>query len=124
PFVGPHAAKKADGTTTTIGVIDSSLFEDPETGKRYFIWKEDQRGAEFPARLLRQEIRLTETGAEKLGEPEVMLVADLPHEMNVIEGPQLVRRNGELQLWYSFGQFWNDTYGVGYAVQDPETGEW
>lgn len=121
PLVKPFNTTRPDGTTETIGVLDSSLFVD-EDGKQYFVWKEDQR-AHYPSRILRQEIRLTDTGAEKLGEPEVLLVADASHELKVIEGPQLVRKDGQLQLWYSFGQYWNETYGLGYAVQDPATGE-
>lgn len=43
-------------------------------------------------------------------------------ERGIVEGPSLVHHGGSYVLFYSAGEFWNDSYHIGFAVSSSLTG--
>ncbi|MGY5766522.1 glycoside hydrolase family 43 protein [Brachybacterium sp. DNPG3] len=103
------------------GCIDPSPFRD-EDGALWLLWKNDGNARDLPSYLYAQ--RLTDDGAELVGEPTRILQQDQDWEIYTIEGPSIIREKGRYYLFYSAGEYWNESYGVGVAVADSVLGPW
>lgn len=103
------------------GAIDPSPFRD-EDGQLWLLWKNDGNAAGLPSYLYAQ--RLSEDGFELVGERIRVLERDQPWEIYTIEGPAVISHRGRYYLFYSAGEYWNESYGVGVAVADSVAGPW
>ncbi len=70
-----------------------------EDGRDYLVWKEDGNSRKLPTPLWIQP--LSADGAKLVGERRELLRNDAPWEGPVVEGPDIVRRNGWFYLFYS-----------------------
>lgn len=110
-----------------IGLIDSHIFRDPDTGERWFLWKEDwndkpQAGRRTPMLLRRLVV---ENGTTKLsGETIRAIENDLPWERNLVEGATVLKKDGKFYMFYSGGPYYNGDYVTGVARADQMTGPW
>ncbi len=103
------------------GCIDASPFRDDE-GTLWLLWKNDGNAADQDSFLFAQ--RLTEDGLSLQGERTQVLERDQDWEIYTIEGPAIIAHEGRYYLFYSAGEYWNETYGVGVAVADAVEGPW
>lgn len=110
-----------------IGVIDSHIFKDPDTGERWFLWKEDWN--DKPALNKKTPLvvqKLEWKGGEPVltGDKVTAIENDLPWERNLVEGATVVKRDGKLYMFYSGGPYYNGDYVTGVARADKMTGPW
>lgn len=103
------------------GCIDASPFRD-EDGSLWLLWKNDGNAAEQDSFLFAQ--RLSEDGLSLVGERTRILERDQDWELYTIEGPAVITHEGRYYLFYSAGEYWNETYGVGVAVAEAIDGPW
>ena len=103
------------------GCIDASPFRD-EDGSLWLLWKNDGNAADQDSFLFAQ--RLADDGLSLEGERSRILERDLAWEIYTIEGPAIITHEGRYYLFYSAGEYWNETYGVGVAVADAIDGPW
>jgi xylan 1,4-beta-xylosidase len=96
------------------GSIDGGMIRD-ENDKLFLIWKEDGNSRGLPTPIWAQP--MTEDGTQLTGEPKQILVNDVPWEGQLIEGPNIIKRNGWFYAFYAgsgcCGRECN--YGVGVA---------
>jgi beta-xylosidase len=96
------------------GSIDPSPFRDAD-GSLYLYWKNDGNSIGRPTEIWAQ--RLSPDGTRLLGAPhKTGETNDRVWEGHVVEGPTMWRHGGRYYLFYSGGNYADDTYGVGYAT--------
>ncbi|WP_172805764.1 glycoside hydrolase family 43 protein [Brachybacterium sp. P6-10-X1] len=120
PFVD-EAATPLLSTPAEGGCIDASPFRD-EDGTLWLLWKNDGNAAGQDSYLFAQP--LTASGLSLHGSRTRILERDQEWEVYTIEGPAIIRDGGRYYLFYSAGEYWNETYGVGVAVADSVDGPW
>lgn len=103
------------------GCIDASPFRD-EDGTLWLLWKNDGNAADQDSFLFAQ--RMSADGLSLVGERTRILERDQAWEIYTIEGPAVIVEGGRYYLFYSAGEYWNETYGVGVAVADRIEGPW
>jgi beta-xylosidase len=91
------------------GAIDPSPLVDTD-GRKYLIWKNYDGTTGIVAAPLAPD------GLSLAGPPTLLLVADQPWEVGIVEGPSMVKRNGRYYLFYSGNQWESAHYAIGYAV--------
>ena len=103
-FSGPLVCQKADG-----GSIDP----DPSGG--YLYWKNDGNSIGRLTRIWAQ--RLSADGLHLVGPRRAIEQnGNQVWEGGVVEGPEMIRHDGRYYLFYSGGNFDDDSYAVGYAT--------
>jgi beta-xylosidase len=115
--------------TSLGGAIDPSPFIDSD-GKAYLLWKNDGNSRKLHTSLWLQA--LSDDGMELLGEPVELIHEDQEWEYPLIEGPSMVKNEGNYYLFYSANDYQGEHYAIGYAVSDcvagpfvkPLTGPW
>jgi hypothetical protein len=88
--------------------IDPSPFVGAD-GRAFLLWKDGATGAIVASEL-------STDGAQRAGEPQVLIVADQAWEAGVVEGPSMVEDGGGYHLFYSANDWRTEHYAVGYAV--------
>jgi beta-xylosidase len=99
------------------GAIDPRAFLAPN-GQLYLDWKSDNNAANpapFPPTHLYAQ-RLTRNGLSLAGPAHLLLSADAPWQINIIEAPDMVQARGHYFLFYSGAWFFSGAYGIGYAT--------
>jgi len=81
-----------------LGSIDGAMIRD-ENDKLYLVWKEDGNSKDLPTPLWAQP--MSEDGTQLIGEKKTILLNDVPWEGQLIEGPNLIKRNGYLYVFYA-----------------------
>lgn len=112
----PLVYQQAEG-----GSIDASPFRDAD-GSLWLAWKNDGNHIGVASYLYLQ--RLSDDGLTLVGEAQRILGRDQEWETYTIEGPSIVLVDGVYHLIYSAGEYWNESYGVGYATAPAITGPW
>ncbi len=102
-FPGPLVCQKGDG-----GSIDP----DPTGG--YLYWKNDGNSIGGPTHIWAQ--RLSADGLHLVGRRRSIEQNDQVWEGGVVEAPEMVRHDGRYYLFYSGGNYEDDSYAVGYAT--------
>lgn len=119
PFVD-DTAQPFIAQTTLGGSIDASPFRDDD-GTLYLYWKNDGNAIGQPTDIWVQ--KLSSDGLSLVGEAtKVGETNDRTWEGSVVEGPEMVKRDGRYVLFYSGGDFSGDDYAVGYATCEGPTG--
>jgi beta-xylosidase len=113
PFVDssrtPLVCQKSDG-----GSIDPDPFRDGD-GALYLYWKNDGNSIGKPTHIWAQ--RLSPDGTQLLGSPhDTGETNDQVWEANVVEAPTMWKHGGRYYLFYSGGNYADDSYAVGYAT--------
>jgi arabinan endo-1,5-alpha-L-arabinosidase len=103
------------------GAIDAAAFVDAD-GARYVTYKNDGNAIGQPTYLYLQ--RVDADGITMIGEPVRTMRNDPDSEGGLIEAPYLVRHQGRYYMFYSYGQWWNETYTTTYASADSLDGPW
>ena len=99
------------------GAIDPRSFLAPD-GLLYLDWKSDENAANpapYPPTHLYAQ-RLARDGLSLAGPPHLLLTADAPWQLNIVEAPDMVVARGRYFLFYSGSWYLGATYGVGYAT--------
>lgn len=103
---------------SAFGVIDANFFRDDD-GKQYLFWKEDSGNT----RIFGQQ--LTADGKGFTGTRATVLQKGLAWEGSKgIEGPWVVKRNGQYYMYYSGGLYSAPDYGVGVARASTPLGSY
>lgn len=124
---GPYL-ERAPGpflSSPEIGLIDSHVFFDARTGRRFFVWKEDWNDRPELGRrttILVQELVLDGGQPKLVGDRVPVLQSDLPFEQDLVEGPSLVQRAGRYYLFYSAGPFHTPSCAASVARADHPMG--
>jgi beta-xylosidase len=113
PFVdrwsSPLVCQKSAG-----GSIDPDPFRDGD-GSLYLYWKNDGNSIGEPTHIWVQ--RLSRDGTQLVGKPhDTGETNDQVWEGSVVEGPTMWKHDGRYYLFYSGGNYADDTYAVGYAA--------
>jgi beta-xylosidase len=109
-FDGPLVCQKAAG-----GSID------PDASGGYLYWKND--GNSFGGRTHIWAQRLSADGLHLVGPRRAIESnGNQVWEGGVVEGPEMLRHAGRYYLFYSGGNFADDTYAVGYATCEGPLG--
>ncbi len=105
------------------GSIDPFFLRD-EQGHPYLIWKEDGNSRNRPSTIFAQPT--TEDGLHLTGTPTPLIRSDVPWEGRVVEGPDIIRRQGFYYLLYAGGACCGRgcNYGVGVARAKNLLGPW
>lgn len=103
------------------GAIDAAAFIDVD-GTRYVTYKNDGNAIGLPTYLYLQ--RVADDGVTLIGDPIPAMRNDPDTEGGLIEAPYLVHHRGTYYLFYSYGQWWNETYTTAYAVASSLEGPW
>ena len=101
--------------------IDAHVFQNTD-GQNYFYYVDFNRGNEIWGGRLNDD--MISVDADSL---QRMIVADQPwerHRGNIVEGPEMLKRNGVYYLTYSGSHFESPEYAVGYATSDSPLGPW
>jgi arabinan endo-1,5-alpha-L-arabinosidase len=112
PFV-PHDVPVA--SNDEVGLIDSSFFRDPTSGRLYLLWKEDRNALQpqEPTPIMIAEV--AGDGVTLLGPACEILRNDSPWEGNLVEASNLIYRKPFFYLFYSGNAFFDERYGIGVA---------
>ena len=105
------------------GDIDGHVFEDPDTNRTYLIWKTDDNAVgSLTTRIWLQEIRFSIGSVSQLSSPVQILdstglwwAVSWVAGGSLVEGPEIVKRNGIYYLFFASGQYCQDTYKEGVA---------
>lgn len=97
-----------------VGVIDPHQFQDRD-GTRYLYWKVDGNDLRPPEPTTIHAQRLAADGLSLTGERTAVLRNDQPWEGTVVEGVQVVYRDGWYVLLYSGNSYNSERYAVGAA---------
>jgi beta-xylosidase len=103
------------------GAIDAAAFVDADN-TRYITYKNDGNAIGLPTYLYLQ--RVAADGLTMIGKPVRTMQNDPSTEGGLIEAPYLVRHQGRYYMFYSYGQWWNETYTTTYAVASSLAGPW
>ncbi|AFZ66480.1 glycoside hydrolase family 43 protein [Deinococcus peraridilitoris] len=101
------------------GSIDASPFTDKD-GQRYLYWKNDGNCCNQLTSIWVQ--KLSADGKQLLGQPKDLISNAQLWEGNLIEAPNVWRREGKYYLFYSAADYASDTYAVGVALGSSPTG--
>eukprot|EP01031_Cornospumella_fuschlensis_P043869 gene43869-53641_t len=104
------------------GDIDSTVFEDSD-GKTYLIWKTDDNNVGSPTtRIFLQQISLANGTVAQLSSPRQILdstglwwVDSWVQGGSLVEGPEMIKRNGMYYLFFAAGRYCQDSYTEGVA---------
>jgi len=108
-ILGPYTDLGHPLIAATYASIDVNFFRDDD-GKQYLFWKEDEGNT----RIFGQEI--SADGTVLTGTPVVLMQKSLPWEETAgIEGPWLMKKNGQYYMFYSGAFFGSEAYSVGVA---------
>ena len=108
-LLGPYTDVGAPIVSRPYGVIDVNYFKDDD-GKQYLLWKEDAGNT----RIFIQE--LAADGVTLVGTEKAILQKSLAWEGDAgIEGPWLMKKDGQYYLFYSGNFFGSLDYAVGVA---------
>jgi beta-xylosidase len=94
------------------GSIDPSPFVD-WYGRPWLLWKSEGLAGVEPTRLWSQPLSFD--GLRFVGPPSELLHTDQPWEGPIIENPSMTWNGGKLLLFYSGGQWQNNSYGINWA---------
>jgi beta-xylosidase len=113
PFVDMWSAalvcQQSDG-----GSIDPDPFRDTN-GSLYLYWKNDGNSIGKPTHIWAQ--KLSADGTRLVGTPhDTGETNEHVWEGQVVEGPTMWKHDGRYYLFYSGGNYQDDTYAVGYAT--------
>lgn len=97
-------------------VIDINFFHDDD-GRQYLYWKRDKT-----SQIMAQEVAAD--GVTLVGSPQVMAQPSLDWEQNSMEGPWVMKKDGQYYMFYSGSVFYADTYGIGVARAASPLGPW
>lgn len=98
------------------GSIDPEPFVDPATGKPYLLWKSEGRINVHGPRVYVRELDPSGTRFADGTSASLLMTQDQSWEGQVVENPSMIRRNGQVYLFYS-GNAWNSGgYATGYAT--------
>jgi xylan 1,4-beta-xylosidase len=115
-------------THDEIGVIDSHIFFDPKSGKRYFFWKEDWNDKielNKASVIWMQELILSNSEPLLIGERRKVIENDLEFEGNLVEGFCITFHDNFYYLFYSSGPFYNGSYLTSVAKTcSLDNGKW
>jgi GH43 family beta-xylosidase len=95
------------------GSIDPSVTIASD-GRAYIHWKSEDNAIGRSATLWGAE--LSPDGMTLASTPVRLLRADRRWEHGIIENPSMVQTQGGWTLFYSGGQWWDASYGTGYAT--------
>jgi Glycosyl hydrolases family 43 len=124
------------GDNQGYGMIDPSLFVDPNTGQRYLYGSEDFACPTGSASCTRANSTLRPTisviplspdsltasgGRTPLFAGAAMSWESIDIRVPTVEGPTMLLHNGTYYLLYSGGN-WHNRYGMGYATATSPTG--
>jgi hypothetical protein len=104
------------------GDIDSTIFTNDD-GKTYIIWKTDDNNVgSTTTRIWLQEVSFKGVSVTLLGSPRVIMdstglwwVDSWVNGGSLVEGPEIVKRNGFYYLFFAAGKFCETTYTEGVA---------
>jgi beta-xylosidase len=102
------------------GCLDASPFRD-RRNQMWLLWT-DGNSNEKASFIYAQ--RLSDDGMHVIGGPTRILARDKDWETFTIEGPSVIEYLGQYYLFYSGGEFWKESYGVGVAVAKDIEGPW
>lgn len=99
-----------------MGMIDSTFFKDDD-GKQYLYWKEDGNGCnpQRPSRIMVQELNPSGLSFVKNSKPTEVLRNDREWEADVVEAPEIRKKDGFYYLFYSGNGYAGDGYAEGVA---------
>jgi arabinan endo-1,5-alpha-L-arabinosidase len=95
-----------------VGLIDPSIFVDDD-GSPWLLWKEDGNAVGRPTPIFIAP--LAADGGALAGAPTVLLTNDQPWEGSVVEGPWMLRHEGQVYLFYSGNGYASSAYAMGVA---------
>jgi xylan 1,4-beta-xylosidase len=106
-----------------LGAIDPLPVYD-EAGRPYLVWKEDGNSRGQPTPIMAAP--LTPGGLRLAGPRRELFRNDQPWEDRVVEGPELIRHDGKLYMFYSAGFCCGPTcnYMTGVARSPTLLGPW
>src|SRR3954468_7510051 len=106
-----------------LGAIDPLPVYD-EAGRPYLVWKEDGNSRGQPTPIMAAP--LTPGGLRLAGPRRELFRNDQPWEDRVVEGPELIRHDGKLYMFYSAGFCCGATcnYMTGVARSSTLLGPW
>ena len=124
PASEPMFCERAQG-----GAIDPQPFRDVD-GKLYLLWKNDGNAKGMPAHLYID--RLTDDGLaihpqstrKSFFNNRDIRSSSIGRHTDIIENPFLLLRNGTYYLSFSYGNFWDTTYAIGYATSKTLMGNY
>jgi beta-xylosidase len=85
------------------GVIDATYFREGE--RQWLYWKTDGNCCGQATDILAQELAPDGLSFMEGSAPQLILSADLEWELNLIEGPEVIRRGEWIYLFYSAGSY-------------------
>jgi beta-xylosidase len=94
------------------GSIDPSPFVDWQM-RPWLLWKSEGLAGVEPTRIWSQPMTLDGLGFD--GPPSELLHTDQAWEGPIIENPSMTWNGGKLLLFYSGGQWQNNSYGINWA---------
>jgi beta-xylosidase len=104
------------------GDIDQHVFEDTD-GRTYLAWKTDDNNVgSATTRLWLQEIKFSNGSVTQVGSARVIMdstglwwVDSWISGGSLVEGPEIIKRNGLYYLFFASGKYCQDTYMEGVA---------
>ncbi|RKS80285.1 glycosyl hydrolase family 43 [Motilibacter peucedani] len=133
--LGPFVDAGVDLSPDLPFAIDPSPFQDRD-GTWWLFFATDELSGERPGTVL--AVQRLESPTSLAGSPQLLLRATADwqrfeadreiygarYDWHTLEGPHVVHRAGRYWMFFSAGNFQDDTYGVGLAVADAVTGPW
>ena len=116
PFPGPLVCQLDRG-----GDIDPSPLVDVD-GSLYLTWKSEDNAGGDPKPTNLWVSRLSADATELVGPARIVLSQDAAWEAGSLEGPSMVRVDGQVYLFYAGGDWNSAGYGTGYATCDTPFG--
>ncbi|MDB4532744.1 family 43 glycosylhydrolase [bacterium] len=101
--------------------IDAHVFQDVD-GQNYIYYVDFNRGNQIWGGRLNED--MISVDADSLRRMIVPDQAWERHRGNIVEGPEILKRNGVYYLTYSGSHFESPEYAVGYATSDSPLGPW
>lgn len=104
------------------GDIDGTIFEDSD-GKTYLVWKTDDNAVgSKTTRIWAQELSFGNCTVSQVSTPRVIMdstglwwIDSWVQGGSLVEGPEVVKRNGFYYLFFAAGKYCQDTYTEGVA---------
>ncbi len=127
-ITGPYTVSPEPLVDTFFGAIDPHLFENPISRERWLFWKEDLTAHGLPAQIYMQQVAVTATGLERVGEPRQILRADPTSWHGVTVEGMVTFHDPSLPpdwvyLLFSGNECFDDSYGTGCMKLNLSTGE-
>lgn len=121
-ILGPYTASDKPlvcGNQKT--VLDATIFVD-DNGKNYLYWKEDLLRGNPSGYLFVQQLNKDGTWFETGSKRVQLFKNDLPWEGNLVEGPWVVKKDGQYYLFYSANAYNTAGYAIGIARSSTALG--